>query len=160
MHVCTECAFLIFSWWRFCRNWRRQTMTATWARSGQTDRPSKNSFKASPTSNGGRDEDHNHPDSHLGAAALTCSFTALHATDLRCLFRNPGISSLSMLFEVFQRILLYIQQMSSCALEFMCFWTELWRRHLDTFYDRPGNVVTWRLMNLNVFLYWLFSPCC
>lgn len=31
-------------------------MIATWTRSGQTDRPSENSFKASPTSNGDRDK--------------------------------------------------------------------------------------------------------
>lgn len=42
----------------FFRNWRRQTMTATWTQSGQTDRPWKNSSKDSPTSNGGRGEAH------------------------------------------------------------------------------------------------------
>lgn len=40
------------------RNWKRQMMIATWTQSGRTDRPSGNSFKAWPTSNGGQDDDH------------------------------------------------------------------------------------------------------
>lgn len=44
-------------------------MIATWTQSGQTDKPSKNSFKASPTSNGDLDKDYCHSGTHLGAVA-------------------------------------------------------------------------------------------
>lgn len=75
-------------------------MIATWTRSGQTDRPSGNSFKASPTSNGGRDKDHYLSDSHL---LLLLLLLWEQLTKMPC--HNPEIGSLSVLSEDFQRLL-------------------------------------------------------
>lgn len=46
-------------------------MIATWTQSGQTDKPSKRSFKASPTLNGAQDKDLYLFGTHLGAADPT-----------------------------------------------------------------------------------------
>lgn len=65
---------------------------ATLIQTGQIDRPSGNSFKASPTSNGGQDEDHYHSESTLGAAALIC-FLLMQLTKMPCHNLEIGILS-------------------------------------------------------------------
>lgn len=109
----------------FFRNWRRQTTIATWTQSGQTDRPSKNSSKASPTSNGDRDKDHYHSDSHPGPAALTWSFTARHAMT-KMPFQILKWVYVCVLFEVFQRILHTADVFLCLGVDVFLNWNVVW----------------------------------